>query len=66
MLFRTQDTTEEQLTEIFGKFPNFKKIRFVRIRDLAFVDFENVSSATHSINQVRQTTPWMHINYAKQ
>ncbi len=61
-----KEMEEQQLIEIFNKFPKFKKFRFIRIRDVAFVDFDNVSSATHAINEIRRVEPSMYLNYAKQ
>ena len=60
-----KEMSENDLVEIFNKFPSFKKVRFIRLRDVAFVDFNNVSSATHAINEVRRAERWMHLNYAK-
>ena len=40
---------EQQLIEIFNKFPKFKKFRFIRIRDVAFVDFDNVTWSSSTI-----------------
>jgi RNA recognition motif-containing protein len=60
-----KEMSENDLVEMFNKFPSFKKIRFIRTRDVAFVDFNNVSSATHAINEVRRAERWMHLNYAK-
>ena len=61
-----EDVTEATLESMFGTRSGFKKVRFIKNRHVAFVDFNAVSDAVQALHFIDSEGIALNINFAKQ
>ena len=60
------DVTQEALESMFSSQDGYKKIRYIQMRHVAFIDFVDIASAVGALKEVDKSRPHFDINFAKQ